>query len=282
MGGGGGGGFLKKAFDFTPAGMVLGELQRPGMEAAAAAERAAMAQQGAAGRQYAITSQLTEKPTAEAMLTFDKSLAAQERNLARQEQLVSQIDPTILEASQQALRLLRGESSSTLAPLQQQRDTQRQKLLNNLREQLGPGAETSTAGMQALSRFDSETSNIMSGAQQQALGNLGALTGQFTAARPDILRETQGFGNLATGRAGLAFTRAGLLSGQGQNVINTAGAENTGALMRAQGQQALYNQITGAGISAGSALLTGGLSSAGKVTNTPSTAQAGMYPTKVP
>lgn len=255
-----GGNPIKQAFNITPAGMIVDELGRPGREAAAAAQAAAMAQQGEARRQRTEARGMTEGVTLEALMSYDRALQTQDRNLSRQEQLISQIDPTILEASQQALRLLRGETSSTLAPLQKQRDMQRQKLLNQLREQLGPGAETSTAGMQALNRFDSETSNLFAGAQQQALGNLGAIAGQFNSVRPDMLREASGFGALATNRQGLRLNQLAAMNPSNQAVFGTAGAQYTGDLIKAQSQQGLYNQLMGAGVTAGTAYLTGGAS----------------------
>lgn len=249
-----------KALGSTVGGFV-GDIS--GANAAAnAAQRAGMAQQSEAIRQRQELKDLTEGVTVQGIANFDRALAAQEKNLARQEQLLSQIDPTVMEASQQALRLLRGESSSSLAPLQKQRDTQRQKLLNTLRAQLGPGAETSTAGIQALTRFDAETDSLFSGAQQQALQNVGNIFSQFNAGRPDLLREATGFGNLATGKAGLRFQQAGLMSGANQAVLGSAGAQYTGDLMRAQNQQAVIGQLGGLAGSALGGVVGGGLGAA--------------------
>lgn len=201
-----------------------------------AAQNAAMAQQQAAREAFA----RTEAPTVAALSQFDTAIKSQERNLARQEQLISQIDPTILEASQQALKLLRGEESSALAPAKAQRDMQRQKLLSSLREQLGPGAETSTAGIQALTRFDAETNSLMAGAQQQALSNMGQTFGTFSSYKPNMGQEATTFGNLAQGRVGVAFDRE---RAAGQGLQQTAGAQYTGQMVRAQGQMAQAGQM---------------------------------------
>ena len=48
----------------------------------------------------------------------------------------------------------------------------RQQLKNTLSERLGSGYETSSAGIEALSRFDDDTSNVLMSAQQQTLGML--------------------------------------------------------------------------------------------------------------
>jgi hypothetical protein len=142
---------------------------------------------------------------------------------------------------------MRGEQSSTLGPLKQQRDMQRQKLVNSLREQLGPGAETSTAGMQALTKFDTETSNVFAGAQQQAISNLGQTFGQFNSGRPDILRENQGLAGLGQQRADLSFQQANALQRYGAPLLDTAGAQFVGDQMKGNYQQAAGGSIAGAG-----------------------------------
>jgi hypothetical protein len=210
---------------------------------ASAAGNAARAQQSEAQRQYANLQNITDRATVSGIAAADKSIAAQDKNISRQEQLISQLDPTIIEASQQALRLLKGESASTLGPLKQQRDQARQKLVNSLREQLGPGAETSTAGIQALTRFDAETSNLFAGAQQAALSNLGNISSQFTSQRPDMLRELQGQHNFGQTQSSLLFNQANVLSGAGNNLINTAGANYVEGTLAGKGQAQLGGQI---------------------------------------
>lgn len=222
-----------------------------------AAGAAALAQQRMAWNQYDYNKKQLDSSrrelqgyTTQALASLDRDIKNQERNLSRQEQLISQLDPTIIEAAQQALKLMRGETSSTLAPLQRQREMQRQKLLSSLREQLGPGAETSTAGIQALNRFDAETDSLFAGAQQQALSNLGGLSAQFTSQRPDMFREIAGlssFGQgkyaLGQGMANFDLQRINALQGGQANVLNTTGAQYTSDVMRGQfGQMAGIRQ----------------------------------------
>lgn len=232
---------------------------------AGAAGAAAMDKEREARRQYALAEQrygeikdITGRATSGGIAQFEKDIANQEKNLARQEQMISQLDPTIIEASQQALRLLRGETSSTLAPLKRQRDMQRQKLVNSLREQMGPGAETSSAGMQALTMFDSETDNLFAGAQQQALSNLGSISAQFTAQRPDMFREIAGRSNFGQGASNLLFQQAGALNqaggqlGQfGQSLVDTAGAGHVERMMKGQADSAFRKQLFGAAVMGG-------------------------------
>lgn len=288
MGGRSGGGLLGGASDF-----LFGD------SGAEAAGNAAMAQQSEARRQYQdISRRISEAQTqfgnrarqsenalntatVSGLLAADQGIASQEKNLSRQEQLVSQIDPTIIEASQQALRLLRGEQSSTLGPLKAQRDQQRQKLVNSLREQLGPGAETSTAGIQALTRFDSESANIFSGAQQQALGNLGNLSTQFNSTRPDIFREIAGLGSLNQNKYQLGANQANFysqlggqefgntiaganaLQGIGQQNIQNAGAQYVAQGIRGQQASSFGRSVFGTALGAGLGALGGGGAGAG-------------------
>lgn len=216
-----------------------------GDSGARAAGKAAMAQQAAAQQGYQQYADIVNPATTAGLLSLDRDIANQEKNLSRQEQLISQIDPTIIEASQQALRLLKGEQSSALAPVQRQRDQQRQTLLNTLREQLGPGAENSTAGIQALTRFDSETNNLLAGQQQAALQGLGGIAGQFNAVRPDMFREISGLSNFGQAKAGLSFQQAqGLLAARNP-LIQNAGAQYTKDVLLGQQRSAFGQQLFG-------------------------------------
>jgi hypothetical protein len=228
-----------------------------------AAQNAALEQQRQSRAAYNETRGIVNPATTAGLLAFDRDIKNQEKNLSRQEQLISQLDPTIIEASQQALRLLRGESSSTLAPIQAQRDQQRQKLMNSLRQQLGPGAESSTAGIQALTRFDSETNQLMAAQQQNALGMLGNVGSQFNSQRPDMLREINGLSQFNQGKSNLSFQQAAALSNARQGLVQTAGAQYTGDLIRGQQNQAMQNQLLGGLITGGTAAATGGMSAAG-------------------
>lgn len=239
-----------------------------------AATNAAKAKQDEARRQFEMIKGLTDTATTSGIAQFEKDIANQEKNLGRQEQLISQLDPTIIEASQQALRLLKGEDASTLAPLKRQRERQRQKIVNSLREQLGPGAETSTAGMQALTMFDSETDQLMSGAQQQALGNLGNISSQFTSQRPDMFREIMGRSQFGQGKSDLLFKQAGMLQGSGQAMIDTAGAEWTGDVIRGQQNRAFNLKLFDAAVQGGM-MLAGAPPGGAKGTDTASTSGGG-------
>ncbi len=225
-----------------------------------AAEKAAKEQRRVSIEQYNQTKDITDRATVSGIASFEQDLKNQEKNLARQEALISQIDPTIVEASQQVLKLMRGEDSTTLSPLKRQRELQRQKLLNSLREQLGPGAETSTAGIQALTRFDSESANIFGGAQQQAMGTLTQIGNSWGNSRPDMFREIMGRSQFGQGKSNLLMNQASILSGAGKGLIDTAGAQYTGDVMRGKQDLAWNNQLLEMGVRGATAYATGGAS----------------------
>lgn len=224
---------------------------------AGAAGKAAVAQQSEAQRAFSEFKESADETTTSGLAAFDRTIAQQEKNLARQEKLIAQIDPTIIEASQQALKLLRGEEASSLDPIRKQRQRQKQKLLNSLREQLGPGAETSSAGIQALTAFDAETDTVLSGAQQSSLSQLGGLAGQFTASRPDALREISGLSALQQGKTGLGFQQAQGIFQARQPLLETAGAEHTKDAIKGQQTFSLGSELLGQGIGAGVTALAG-------------------------
>lgn len=249
-----------------------------------AAENAAMSQQREARGQYKKFSGIVNEASVASLAQFDKALATQDRNLSRQEELIKNIDPAILEASQQALKLMRGETSSTLAPMQQQRQMQRQKLLNQLREQLGPGAETSSAGMMALNRFDSETSQLFGQAQQQALGNLAGVAGQFSQLRPDMGAGAMTLASLGANRYGMEQSRADALQRYAAPMLGTAGAQYAGDMVRAQHDQALKNAWLESSLQFGAAFGGmgmgggGGGSSSSFIKSSPNSGGGGMQP----
>lgn len=203
---------------------------------------------------------------------LDQSYSAATQNLSNQQKLMSSIDPTLMEASQQALKLLRGESASSLAPLQNQQAMQRQTLVNNLRAQ--GISETSSAGINALNRFDSQAALNSNNAQQQ---QLGTLLGTTLGSRQDLNQSVNtiagignSYGNLGLQQAnvlgGIGTARLGALSGAGQNLINTAGAQFTQGVLQNQAEAnyrgGMANQLMGIGGTALGAYLGGGLGAA--------------------
>lgn len=200
------------------------------------------------------------------LMAYGNSLDAAQRTVDSDKALLSAIDPALMEASQQALKLLRGEDAASIGPLKQQRQAQRDQLLRTLREQLGPGAETSSAGIQALNQFDMETSSLLSGTQQSTLGTLlGTAQQSRTNINSDIgtLNNTGiAFGN-ASNRYAQSILSAGTatlgaMTGTSQSVVNSAGSPFVSQLAQAQGNMGIANQFS----QIGGTLLGYGLQSA--------------------
>lgn len=223
---------------------IVGGLAKPllGDGGADAAQAAGTATYNLAREGYRQYAKASSAATMQGLASFDRDIKEQEKNLARQEQLISQIDPTIIEASQQALRLLRGDKAASLGPLEQQRAQQRQKLVNTLRQQLGPGAETSQAGLKALTQFDQETSGLFSNAQQNAMQGLASLGGQFTQMRPDMLRELGALSGYGQGKAQLGLNQAQGVFNARQPLLGAVGGQWAGDMMRGQ-QQSAFNMM---------------------------------------
>jgi hypothetical protein len=243
------------------AALVGGGIQAEGQrKQARAAGKAAQARESAAGRQQQLAIESAESP--QELAALERSLGVQEKSLARQERLVQALDPAIIEASQQALQLLRGESAAALDPIKKQRDQDRQKLVNTLREQLGSGAETTSAGQQALQNFDFQTSQVLAGQQQQSLSQLF----QFGSSGGNQLASTAaGFQNIAGGFGNIASRRVGAVTGTGQAVTQAAGSRFVRSQLQGQGTAQIGAGITSLAGTVGGAAFAGGFGKDKKV-----------------
>lgn len=204
-----------------------------GQKEAKAAGKAAQAQEAEARRARELI--LTEGRRIESesinpreLSAYEMQLGAAEKQLASDQRLLYSIDPALMEASKQVLSLLRGEQTGVGNAVGAQRAQQRQALLNNLRAQLGPGAETSAAGIRALQQFDSETAMVGANTQNQSLASLFGVIN----SRPDLMKgaEIAGAAGAGFGAAQTRKTNAGLgmlsaLSGANQSVIGSSGSQ---------------------------------------------------------
>lgn len=111
-------------------------------------------------------------PSIKEIQTLEAATKNQEITIARERKIMDAIDPAIMEAGKQAHQMLLGQESAMLDPIRRQRARQKQGMEETLRRQLGPGYQTSSAGIEALSRFDAETSDHLAGAQQNAVNSL--------------------------------------------------------------------------------------------------------------
>lgn len=217
-----------------------------GIQASNAAARAAREQQMAAEdfKNYV----QKQQDTATGMVLNPSTIAAHERvlnsqtaNVQRLNTLASNLEPTLVEAGKQTAQLLQGKSAPVLANIQQQRQVQRQQMLDNLRTQLGPGAETSTAGMQAMQRFDLQTSDIMNQVQQQYLDKVSGIAISGPQALGQVLNQADavlGEINKNSPQAQAAQLIEQFTNGPGstaqQSIVGSAGGEQKGAQLMGQ------------------------------------------------
>lgn len=208
---------------------------------------------GAANRQSQIWLDQVQKSREQALQAYseyspaqqaslDKAMAAQTQDLARQQQLVNNINPALLDAGKQMQQLLQGQAAPVLQNLQNQRQLQRQNMLDTLRQQMGPGAETSSLGQHEMMKFDSETSNILNGAQQSYLNEVSglALGGNATLSQ-SIGSATNNLGKLADSYGQIGLNKANIITGTqaqmaapNQALINTAGSAGQAQAMQGQ------------------------------------------------
>lgn len=182
------------------------------------------------GNDAAARGEAASKMTPQELMTLETTVRNDERTIQRESQLLDAVDPAIMEAGKQAYAMLQGQEATTLGPLKQQRARDRQKLTETLRRQLGPGFETSSAGIEALSRFDEGTSSVLGQAQQNAIGQfLGVSQNAAGMSRSSINAANQGiratgaqFGQIAARSAQGSFNAAQTFN-QGARELNLAG-----------------------------------------------------------
>lgn len=230
-------------------------------ESGRAAQAAAVSQADAAQRERGAATSLSDSINADLMdlskaspqelnslqTAYDSSM----RQLDREERMIAALDPSILEASQQALKLLRGDTAAVNNPLMGARNAQRQQLLNSLRSQYGPGAESTSIGQRALSQFDMESNSMFAQNQQNSLSQLFGIAntdlgGRTQRATQNFMPIAQGYGNLQERQ--MQARQAG---GQGQlsafmgtnaGIMNTAGSRYVGQAIQGQALQSTGQQ----------------------------------------
>lgn len=253
-------------------------------EAAQGAQSAAEAQQSAAAvtradalresKRLETDANRLAQATPQELQAYQASLNSATAGLAQRERQIAAIDPALMEASQQVLKLLRGEDAASLKPAMAQRQQQRQQLVNSLRSKYGPGAEESSLGQKILSQFDMDSNVLTSQLQQSALNQTFGIASQAgqvtdrTNALAGINNAGTNFSNLQSrllnSRMQTGVTTLGALSGTSQQMINTAGAQYTGQALQGQALSSLGNQFLQAGTTAGGAYAGGYFSQMGK------------------
>lgn len=199
------------------------------------------------------------------LAALERSYQAAQTQVDTDLRQLAAIDPAIMEASKQVLSLLKGDQAASNNPLMAQRNSQRQQLLDSLRAQYGPGAESSAVGQRALRQFDMESNNML---QQNQMGTMGNLFGMATtrvqgAGFGQLMAAGQGFGDyqsrlLAAEQAG----SQGILQAMGGEVQG-AGAQFTGDLIKTGAQRQFFTDIHNDGRQIGRSWATFGQSSKG-------------------
>lgn len=164
------------------------------------------------------------KMTPQELKMVNDEIREGERMIARERKVIEAVDPALLEAGKQAYQLLRGKESALLDPVRRNRDRQREVLNENLRRQLGPGFETSSAGIEALSKFDTATSDMLSQVQERAA--LGLLSSASNTRSQAAAGETAGINAMQNARGGFqnaAARQVNAITGTSTGVVQSAG-----------------------------------------------------------
>lgn len=199
------------------------------------------------------------------LAALEKSLGAAQTQVDTELRQLAAIDPAIMEASKQVLGLLKGETAASNNPMMAQRTSQRQQLVNSLRAQYGPGAESTSIGQRALQQFDMESNSMFAQNQQNSLGNLfGIATTRVNGAGVgNLLNTAQGFGGMQSRLLGAEqFGSQNILAALGGEV-QSAGAQFTGDMLRAGAQRQFFQQMEDDGRQIGRSWATMGMSNKG-------------------
>lgn len=205
---------------------------------------AASAQQQAARGQQKQALDLA-KATPQEIANLEQLIAANTKDLERRQQLIDSADPALLEIGKQTLGMLRGDTEALgSSALNKNRAKQRTALENQLRQQLGPGYANTSAGIQALAEFDSQTADLTEANRLNVIGSylptLANISG--TGIQPNVANAGT-IGNLV---GNIQNRQVGAATGTAGSVIDTAGADSVRQYQYAQALGQLGGQI-GAG-----------------------------------
>lgn len=133
--------------------------------------------------------------------TKSAALSASLSSINQQQRQLDAMDPQVKAAGSDLYDLLTGHASAVLAPMQAQIDQQRTQLQGQLESQLGPGWQTSSAGIMAMTQFNMQSATTLQQAQQSAISNVTSTYGNLSGI------QNQGQ-NAVTSQTGEAFGRA--------------------------------------------------------------------------
>lgn len=208
----------------------------------------------------------------------DAALSASLGSIQKQQANLDAMDPVVKASGQQAYDLITGKSATILGPMQTHLAKQRQSLVDNLSSQMGPGFMTSSAGISALTQFDSQASLTLNQAQMSVIQSYGSLAGLQQQGQASITAGTQSaFGQaIAADAAGLQAFQFGqtretnaVLGAMSANPLNPFGvpAAQNNVVQTAGGPYAAGGALGGALTSLGGhiagAAMSGGMGGGG-------------------
>lgn len=248
----------------TAIGAGIGGALGAGLDKASATEDLSKSQERIAREQIAFQKETREKALGFAMPSMDelrnlkqleqtreRFLAFQQQSIQGAEKILASVDPAIAEAGNQLLQMMQGKEAPVLDPVRKSRQRERQQLESQLSERLGAGFRTSSAGIEALTRFDQATDELLAGAQQQTLGQFMnfALGGRGQAVQSAI--GTTGTladlsNSLLAGRGNIAGRQISAIQATPvdfSNLIQSVGGEARGDLVRAGTMENLFGEV---------------------------------------
>lgn len=201
--------------------------------------------------------------------TRDELYSQQKVQIDKEYALLEATDPAIKEAGTQLAGLMKGEMTKMLDPITKQRSQQRSKLEAQLARTLGPGFRTSSAGIEALTKFDTATEVIGFQTLQGAIESATKVYSTGLAARAstragalDVARGTSSIdqaigaieGNITTRKTNATLSGTsqpvnfGAIQDAAKSVTNAAGAPYQGDVVQGQALGGLGNTIAGLGV----------------------------------
>jgi hypothetical protein len=110
----------------------------------------------------------------------ESALSANLASINKQQSFLDAMDPQVKAAGSNLYNLLTGKSAEILKPIQTQLNFQRQGMMDQLASQMGPGFMTSSAGIEAMTKFDAQASLALNSAQMNAISTVGQQYGQLS------------------------------------------------------------------------------------------------------
>lgn len=251
-----------------------------------AQQSAANAQHDEAQTQLQFQEQTRDQANAIAQPTFQEMQGIQTQIQMSSDLLDTQISQikqqqTLYEnVTDQATKLLNGQDAASLTPLNQSIAAQRTQLQNQLRDQLGTGYAATSAGQEALARFDQQANASTVSAQQSSIAQYMGYSSQLGSQVTNEYNSAYGMSNniLQNAQSNQMQLQANQIAAINatpvnfNNAIATAGYQSVGAGVIGGGISQVGGILAGAGAKGAASAPS---SSSGSLMSGSSTAYAG-------